>query len=119
MKSLINIKNNDNKWYLWCHVRHLNLVKRHPDRKTREDKIMINDFECIFKEVKSNVKNNVSYTEKYQDLVPCSFAYKVVCVDNKFSKKDVLYRGKNAVYKFIEAILEEYDYCKKMIKKAF
>ena len=119
MKSLINIKNNGNKWYLWCHVRHLNLVKRHPDRKTREDKKMINDFECIFKKVKSNVKNNGSYTEKYQDHVPCSFAYKVVCVDNKFSKKDVLYRGKNAVYKFIAAILEEYDYCKKMIKKQF
>ena len=94
-------------------------MKRHPDRITREDKKMINDFECIFKEVKSNVKNNGSYTEKYQDHVPCSFAYKVVCVDNKFSKKDVLYRGKNAVYKFIEAILEEYDYCKKMIKKQF
>ena len=119
MKSLVNFKNNDNKWYLWCHVRHLNLVKRHPDRITREDKKMINDFECIFKEVKSNDKNNGSYTEKYQDYVPCSFAYKVVCVDNKFSKKDVLYRGKNAVYKFIEAILEEYDYCTKMIKKHF
>ena len=78
MKSLINIKNNGNKWYLWCHVRHLNLVKRHPDRITREDKKMINDFECIFKEVKSNVKNNGSYTEKYQDHVPCCFSYKVV-----------------------------------------
>ena len=62
---------------------------------------------------------NVSYTEKYQDHVPCSFAYKVVCVDNKFSKDVVLYRGKNAAYKFIEAILEKYDYCKKVIKKHF
>ena len=26
---------------------------------------------------------------------------------------------KNAVYRFFEAILEEYDYCKKMIKKLF
>ena len=25
MKGLINIKNNDNKCFLWCHVRHLNL----------------------------------------------------------------------------------------------
>ena len=24
MKGLINIKNNDNKCFLWCHVRHLN-----------------------------------------------------------------------------------------------
>ena len=25
-KGLINIKNNDNKYFLWCHVRHLNLA---------------------------------------------------------------------------------------------
>ena len=28
-----------------------------------------------------------------------------------------MYRGKNAAYKFIEAILEEYDYCKRIMKK--
>ena len=77
------------------------------------------DSECILKEVKSSDKNNSSYTEKYQDHVPCSFAYKVVCVDNKFNEKVVLYRGKNYVYRFIEPILNEYDYCKKMIKKHF
>ena len=68
------------------------------------------DFECILKGVKIIGKNNGSYTEKYQDHIPCSFAYKAVCVDNKCSQKFVLYRGKNAVYKFIEAIFEEYDY---------
>ena len=30
MKGLINNKNNDNKCFLWCHIRHLNLVKIHP-----------------------------------------------------------------------------------------
>ena len=39
------------------------------------------------------------------------------CIGNKFSKKVDLNRGKNATYRFIEPILEEYDYCKKMIKK--
>ena len=77
------------------------------------------DFECLLKGVKSSDKNNDSYTEKHQDHVPCSFAYKVVCVNNRFSKSVVLYRGKNAANRFIEAILEEYDYCKKMIKKHF
>ena len=77
------------------------------------------DFECILKEVESSDKNNGSYREKYQDHIPCIFAYKVICVDNKFSKKVVLYREKNAAYRFIDAILEEYDYCKKMIKKTF
>ena len=71
------------------------------------------------KKVKSSVRNNDSYTKKYQDHIPCSFAYEVVCIDNKFKKKVVLYRGKNAVYRFIEAILNEFDYCKKMIKEHF
>ena len=40
----------------------------------------------------------------------------LVCIDNKFSKKFVLYRGKGAVYKFIKSILSEYNYCRKVIK---
>ena len=55
----------------------------------------------------------ISYTGKYQAHIPCNFAYKVVCVDDKFSKPVVLYRGKNAVYRFIETIPGEYDYYKK------
>ena len=51
--------------------------------------------------------------------IPCSFAYKVACVDNKFSRRVIHYRGKNAVYRFIKEILEEYDYCKKLIKEHF
>ena len=76
------------------------------------------DFECLLKGVKTSDKSNGSYTEKYQYHIPCSFAYKVVCIDNKFSKKVVLYRGKNAVFKFIVAIPKEYDYCKKNDKIA-
>ena len=64
------------------------------------------DFKCILKGLKSSYKNNGSYAEKYQDHVPCSFAYKVACVDNKFSKKVVLYRGKNEISRLIEAILK-------------
>ena len=82
------------------------------------------NFECLLnafpsKGVQSSDKNNDSYTEKYQDQVPCSFAWKVVCTDNKFSTKIVLYIEKNAVYRFIEAILKEYHYCKKVMKKHF
>ena len=50
--------------------------------------------------------------KKYQDHIPCSFAYKVVCVDI-FTKQIVVYRGENAAYEFIKAILKEYKYCKK------
>ena len=78
------------------------------------------DFECNVKRVKSSDGgDNTSYTEKDQDHIPCSFPYKILYVDDKFSKPVVLYRGKNTSYRFIEAILKEYDYCKKVINKHF
>ena len=43
-KGLINIKNNDQKCFLWCHVRHINPVKIHPERITREDKKLANNL---------------------------------------------------------------------------
>ena len=43
-KGLINIKNNDNKCFLWCHVRHLNLMKKHPERIKKEDKRLANNL---------------------------------------------------------------------------
>ena len=58
-----------------------------------------------------------SYTKKYQDHVPCSFTYRVVCIDDRFNKLIVVYRGKNAAYEFIKAILKEYKYCKKVMNK--
>ena len=78
------------------------------------------DFECILKNLDNGtINNDISYTRKYQNHVPCSFAYKVVCVDNKYSKKIVLYRGRYAVNKFIRLILNEYSYCRKIMKKHF
>ena len=43
-KGLINIKNNDQKCFLWCHVRHINPVKIHSERITREDKRLVNSL---------------------------------------------------------------------------
>ena len=45
MTGLINIKNNDNKCFLWCFITHLSLLKRHPERITKEDKKVINDLD--------------------------------------------------------------------------
>ena len=58
-----------------------------------------------------------SYSKKYRDHVSCMF--KFVCVDDEFTKTIVVFRGKNAVYEFIKPILEEYEYCKKVMKKHF
>ena len=74
------------------------------------------DFECNLKSVESY---EGSYSKKYQDHIPCSFAYKLVCVDDKFSKPIVVFSSGNAAFKFIKAILKEYEYCKKVMKKHF
>ena len=41
------------------------------------------DFECNLRGVE---RYEGSYTKKYQGHIPCSFAYKVVCVDDRFTK---------------------------------
>ena len=74
------------------------------------------DFECNLRDVEIY---EGSYTKKYHDHVPCSFAYKVVCIDDKFTKPIVVFKGENAAYEFIKAILKEYGYCKKVMKKHF
>ena len=51
--------------------------------------------------------------KKYHEHVPCSYAYKVVCVDDKYSKSIVVYRGVNAAYEFIRSTLKKHKYCKK------
>ena len=60
----------------------------------------------IYADFKCNLKFFESYTKKYQDHFPCSFAYKVVCIVNKFSKP----------IEFIKAIPKEYEYCKKIMR---
>ena len=72
------------------------------------------DFECNLKSVESYED---SYSKKHQNHIPCSFAYKLVCVDDKFSKPIVAYRGKNVAFKFIEAILRIINNVKEWQKK--
>ena len=44
IKGLRNIKNNDNKCFVWCHIRHLHPLKIHPERIRNEDKKIFNDL---------------------------------------------------------------------------
>ena len=44
-KGLINIKNDDNKCFLWCHIKHLNSVKIHPERIAKKDKEMVSELD--------------------------------------------------------------------------
>ena len=40
-KGLINIKNQDNECFRWCHIRMLNPIDKHPERVKKEDKDMV------------------------------------------------------------------------------
>ena len=40
-------------------------------------------------------------------------------MDDRFNKRIVVYRGENVAYEFIKVILEEYKYCKKIVKEHF
>ena len=73
------------------------------------------DFECNLKSVKS-------YEGSYSKNIKITFL--VVLLINFFVlmmnvKPIVVFRGENAAYEFIEAILKEYEYCKKVMKKHF
>ena len=47
MKGMINIKNN-NKCFFWCHIRHLNPLKIHPERIANAENMINNlDYEGI------------------------------------------------------------------------
>ena len=75
------------------------------------------NFECNLRDVEIY---EGSYTKKYHEHVPCSYAYKVICIDDRFSKSTIIYRGKNAAYEFIQAVvLKEYKYCQKIMKGHF
>ena len=57
------------------------------------------DFESILVPEDNGKQNpNESYTNKYQKHVACSYGYKLVCVDDKFSKSFKLYLDVDAVY---------------------
>ena len=43
-KGIVNIKNNDEKSFLWCHIRHLNPVKIHWERITQKDKELVSNL---------------------------------------------------------------------------
>ena len=77
------------------------------------------DFEAITEKVQGCMSSDgKSYTEAYQKHKDCSYGYKVeCCYDDKHTKQEQIYIGESAVYQFMEAMLDEVKYCKKVMKK--
>ena len=59
------------------------------------------------------------HNNKYQKHVACSYGYKIVCFDDKFSKRFKSLLGKDAVYNFISSMVEESKYYPVVMKKYF
>ena len=79
-KVLINIKNNDNKCFLWCHVRHLNLIKNHPERINKEDKKLANNLN--YEGIEFSIsKNDYCKIEKQNNI----------CVNVFFCENKIIY----------------------------
>ena len=79
------------------------------------------DFEAITEKISGcQPNNNKSFTDAYQKHTECGFGYKVVCCyDDKYSQPLKIYRGEKAVYTFLEYMLDEVKYCKKIVKQQF
>ena len=68
-------------------LRRANILKlKHFGRKIKSSFMIYADFESILVPEDNGKENwNESYTNKYQKHAACSYGYKVVCVDDKFS----------------------------------
>ena len=79
--------------------------------------IIYADFESILVPQNNGKQNpNESFTNKYQKHVACSYSYKLVCVDDKFSKPFKSYLGKYTVYNFINTMIGESKCCSDAMK---
>ena len=90
------------------------------ERKLKPPLMIYADFESILV-LEDSVKENPneSYTSKYQKHVACSYGYRLVCVNDKFSKPFKSNIGEDVVHNFISSMIKESKYCSDVIKKHF
>ena len=78
-KGLINIKNNNQKYFPWCHIKHINLVKIHPERIRQKDKEIINDLDY------EGIEFPVSKKDFSKIEVENKISISVFCYENKLT----------------------------------
>ena len=82
--------------------------------------IIYADFESILVPENNGKQNpEESYTSKYKKYTACSYQYKLVCVDDMFSKSFKSYLGHDAICNFINSMIKESKYCNDVMKKYF
>ena len=73
-KSLINIKNEDNECFRWCHIRHLNPQNKNPQRIKKIDKNLIKQLDYSNIEFPVTVKQ-INKIEKQNNIRINLFGY--------------------------------------------
>ena len=90
------------------------------ERKTKLPFMIYADFESILAPDDNGKQNpHDCYASKYQKYIAGSYGYKLVCVDNKFRKSFKIYLGEDAVFNFINSMIEESMYFSEIMKKHF
>ena len=91
------------------------------ERKIKSPFMIYEDLERILvPEDKGKQNPYKSYTKNIkQKHVAFRYGYKLVCVDDKFSKPFKSYSGEDTVYNFINSMTEKSMYCSEVMKKHF
>ena len=98
----------------------------HHNRSIKVPFVVYADFEAFTEEIPISEQNEkFSFTQKYQKHKPSGFCFKIVCFDERFKSKLVVYRAKDdedVSQKFVEMLEEEikriqkeFDFSAKMI----
>ena len=79
------------------------------------------DFEAITERIDScQPSDQQSYTNTYQSHRACGYGYKLVCrYDNRYSKPEKIYRGGDAIEKFIVQMMREVEDCRRIVREQF
>ena len=99
----------------------------HHNRSIKVPFVVYADFEAFTEEISTCEPNDKkSFTQKYQKHRPSGFCYKIVCFDERYNQKPVLFRAESededisAIFvemleRDIKRIQEKFDFSKKMI----
>ena len=82
-KGLINMKNEDNECFRWCHIRHLNPQDKDPQRIKKVDKLYVKNLDYsgiqfpvskkqyhrIEKQNKINIKSHIQYSCRKKNMI--------------------------------------------------
>ena len=97
----------------------------HHNRSIKVPFVVYADFEAFTEEISTCEPNEKkSFTKKYQRHRPSGFCYKIVCFDEKYNPKPVLFRAKSGedigaifveMLEDIKRIYKKFEFSKKMI----